>query len=75
MTQLETIHNHLKEGSPITKIGSLKEYGILNLGDIILKLRKIYGYDYIITQMLPGLNSGRRYAAYKINTKHLIQAS
>ncbi len=42
----------LQEGNSITQLEALRMFGSFRLGDIIFKLRKQYGQDYIITTMI-----------------------
>lgn len=50
MRQEDKILQHLKQTS-ITKLGALRLYGIMNLGNCILRLRQ-QGFN-ILTTMLP----------------------
>jgi hypothetical protein len=67
--QKRDILDHLLAGKPLTKIGALTNYGIWNSGDVIHKLRKEYGYDFIVTQMVR--QNGKEHAVYKINFKYI----
>ena len=62
MSQVSTILSHLK-AKPITKVQSLTIYGILNLGDIILKLRH-RGYNVVTTMIDRPVGSA--YASYRL---------
>ncbi len=42
----------LQNGHSITPLQALKKFGSLRLGDIIFKLRKQHGKDYIVTEMI-----------------------
>jgi hypothetical protein len=68
---LKTIHDILNAGYHINKVQIIRRLGCLNLGDNIHKLRKRYGYDYIVTRMEINKSTGKRYAVYYKNEKYL----
>lgn len=55
---------HLESGKSLSKLECFKLYSYWNLSDIILKLRKRYGYNYIETTMQK-TTTGSEYAVYK----------
>ena len=63
--QKKDILCHLLEGKPLTKLGALLDYGVWNSGDVIHKLRKEYGYGFIITDMV--ISNGKSHAVYKVD--------
>ena len=62
-TKSQNVINHLESGKPLTKLDCFRLYSYWNLSDIILKLRKKHGYNYIQTTMKKTVN-GSEYAEY-----------
>ena len=52
MTKIKLVENHLLRGRKLTKKHAVNFWCYYNLGDAILKLRKKYGYEKIITNMI-----------------------
>lgn len=64
-TQFKQILTHLESGKELTKLEALRRFGCWNSGDVIHKIRKEKGYDYIKTEMI---SEGEKvYARYKKN--------
>ena len=59
--KLQVLH-YLQSGKSLTKIQALENFGMLNLGDCVLKLRKVHD----IRTFMCKAKSGSRYAKYKI---------
>ena len=62
MTQSQTLLKHLRH-TTITKLQALRMYGIWNVGDCILKLRR--KGNNIITTMI-ARDDGHPYASYRL---------
>ena len=63
MRQQDVILKHLKTGEPITKFDSMSRYQIINLGNVILRLRAKYPIDTIMATA----SSGRKFAIYSLD--------
>ena len=59
--QKRVVAKHLNDGKTLTKLYAANKYGIINLGDVILHLRKRMPID---TNMQRNAE-GKRWAAYK----------
>ena len=66
MNHCDIILKHLNSGKSITKVQALSLYGILNLGDVIMRLR--HKCHSVITTMIPR-EIGAPYAEYSLRGK------
>ena len=56
MSQKERVLRWLRGGHTLTQLQALSRFGTMRLGAIVYDLRKKYGDEYIITEMIPVKN-------------------
>ena len=70
MTQTEAIRRHLQQGSPITPLEALQEYGCFRLAARIDELR----HEGLDIETLTQTRNGKRYAVYVLRGQRQLFA-
>lgn len=68
-SQIQKIDDYLKSGKRLSKLESLKMFGVWNTGDVIYKLRKKYLGTEIVVKTEMVTNNGKTYAEYFYENK------